>query len=318
MGRRLPIKVLLAGCDDEIQLRVVPALVKAVQKRAGKVELAAVYGTVSSQAQSAKEKYSFGAAGTDLDELFRIAAPAAIVCALAGGEVPALLHRGAPTLLLPPLGKGLDDVLAISEAARQSSALHMVAMTRRFNPYLCRAVQWARQLGEIRSLRAHLKTPGEVDGPFVWTAAVHAIDAVANILGRIDGFELARGESASAPVLATLRFANQAQGLLELTGRADHTEESYELIGDGFQAVVVLQSLAGPSMQCWRGPSIEVRIAAAQNEPAVEHDGLCEVLGSFMDTLAGDGRLAPTLENVMPAFDLAHRLAGELTPVAAA
>lgn len=317
MGRRLPIKVLLAGCDPEVQLRVAPALVKVAQGRTDQVALAAVYGALSGHVQSAGEAFGFPARSTDLDELFKTVAPGAVVCALPADQAAAVLSRGAPTILLPPLGKSLDDLLALSEAARQSTAAHMAAMTRRFSPYLCRAVQWARQLGEIHSVRAHLKTPGEMDGAFVWAGAVHAIDAMANILGRVEGFQLQRPDGPVAGATVTLRFATQTQGQLELAGRADHTEESYEIIGDGFQAVVVLEALAGPSMQCWRGPKIEVRIQAPPGEPAVEHDGTCEALSAFFDALIAEKRPSPALEDVLPAFDLSHRLAAELTPVVA-
>jgi predicted dehydrogenase len=314
----LPIKVLLAGCDPEVQLRVAPALAKLAKGRPETVALAAVFGAQAGHANSAAETFGFAAHGTELEELFHSVAPGAVVCALpaeeAGAAVSAVLHRKAPTLLVPPLGKSLDDILIMSEAARQSSARHMVAMSRRFSPYLCRAVQWARQLGDIKSVRAHLATPGEIDARFVWTSAVHAIDAMGHILGRIDGFELSRPQDTSAAASVSLRFANQTQGQLELTGRADHAEESYEIVGAGYQAVVVLQSLSGPSMQCWRGPKIEVRIQAPADEPAIEHDGLFEALSAFIDAVVSEAALSPSLEDVMPAFDLAQRIAGKLTP----
>jgi predicted dehydrogenase len=324
MGKRLPIKVLLAGCDPEVQLRVAPALAKAANGRTDPVELAAVYGAAAGHAQSAAQAFGFKAHGADLNELFRTAAPSVVVAAVptdqAVAEISALLAYKAPMLLVPPLGKSLDDILAMSEAARKSGARPMVAMSRRFSPYLCRAVQWGRQLGPIKMVRAHLRAVGQVDGPFIWNSGVHAIDAIASILGRIEGVEL-RVPKDSAAAAVSLRFANQTCGQVELAGGAEHTQESYEIIGEGYQAVVVLQALAGPSMQCWRGPKIEVRIQAPAAEPAIQHDGMFEAMMAFFDAVAAQTKLSPTLEDVLPAFDLAQRLIGELaaatTPAAA-
>ena len=322
MGRQTPIRLLLAGCDPDVLLRVAPALVKAVQCRPGLIELTAVYDAIAGHAQTARQKFGFARAESDIEQAFRTGAPGAVVCAIPAAQgsrdIPALLRRGVPTALVPPLGRSLEDALAIGEAARESSAPHMVAMPRRFSPYLGRAVRWARQLGPIRQVHGRFRTPGQVDGPFVWNAALGAIDAVGHILGRIDGFELTAAEGPGSAAAVSLRFADGAQGRLELAGRADHTEESYELLGEGYHAVVVLGDLAGPSMQCWRGPKIEVRIQAPADQPAVEYDGMQQALSAFMDALLSGQRPGPTLEEVLPAMDLAQRITAGLTPVPAA
>ncbi len=322
MGKKLPIKVLLAGCDPEIQLRVAPALVRLAKQRPEQVQLAAVYGELAGHAETAASTFGFASSGTDLEQLFHTTAPQMVVCAMCSPQDlrqrVALLHRHLPTVIVPPLGRSLDDLLAMSEAARESSAVHMAAMTQRFSPYLCRAVQWARQLGEIRSVKAHYSRPGEIDSQLIWTGAVGALDAVFNILGRAEGFTYSTPEGASNRAAVEIKFANGCQGVLELAGRSDHTEESYDIIGDGYQTTVVLQSLGGPSMQCWRGPKIEVRITAGQDQAAVQYDGMFEALNAFVDALLSDARSSPTLDDLLPAFDMSQRIAAQLPRVAAA
>ena len=324
MAKQRPLRLGLVGSGQQAEGVLAPALARAARARPDQVELACICSPKADFAERLCKQFGFLAACTDPAAMVRDHSIGACVCALPAAdtaiEVPQLLANKTPCLLTLPLGEGLSDVLAMAEAARERNTPHAVAMPRRFNPYFTRGLKWAQQLGPIQSVNATLATPGRIDRPLLWCDAVHAMDAMAHVLGRIDKRIASppgdAADSADARSI-TLRFAGQTTGRLDLRGQATADEESYEIRGEGFLSVVTLQGHAGPSLVCWRGGRIEVKIHTPQGPAEPTDDGTEAAILDFVAHLQGDGKLAPTLEEVMPVLDIALQMGDSLEPAGA-
>ena len=314
-----PLKLALLGCGEDAKSCYAPAMARYASEHPDRLQLTAVCDSDAERAEQFRQEFGFAAASPDVEAMFRDHRPAACACVLAADEsavqVQQLLAQKTPCLLAAPLGKSPDDVLEMSDAARESGATHMLAMTRRFNPYLTRAVRWARQLGDIRSVTATVGTDGPIEKPFMGDTVIHSVDVICHVLGRVEGHAIAPAadQQAGSPRehSISLKFPEDLDGRLCLHPGADGREETYELTGEGFRAVVALEGHEAPSLLCWRGDKLEVKIVGPPAETPVD-DGTYNVLCRFVECL-GDGRDAsPTIEDVLPALDCTFHIAEEM------
>jgi predicted dehydrogenase len=317
MAKDRPLRLALLGSGEQAASVLAPALYRLAQAHGDKLELARVCAAEADLTARLCKEFGFQAACEDAAAVVREKSVDACICAtaaeLAAVEIPQLLAAKMPCLLTVPLGEDLSDVLAMSEAVRQHNTPHAVALPRRFNPYLTRGLKWARQLGEIRSIRATLATQGELDRPFFWNAAVHAMDVAAFVHGRVEKHSIQSDEKADDRHSVSLHFATQTTGQLELRGHAEVDVETYEFQGEGFLCVVALRGPA-PSLVCWRGPRVEVKIPASQSPADAEHDGAAATILDFIENIRAGTKPGAALDDVLPILDVALQLSDSLQP----
>src|SRR6185369_5495869 len=89
-----------------------------------------------------------------------------------------LLERRIPCVIEKPLGTSLNQIEKLAQAARATQTPHMVSVNRRFMPYLNEARSWIRDRGPLRYVRATQVRHQRDEADFIWSTAIHALDAL--------------------------------------------------------------------------------------------------------------------------------------------
>jgi len=307
------LKLALIGCGSRGLGVYAPALERYANEHPDQVELTAACDTDAERAEQASREFGFAAPVDDVAAMIRDHKPEACLCVLPAFDTmmtgSQLLAQNMPCLLELPLGDSVDEMIEMSEAAREMNTPNMVALNRRFNPYLLRAERWARQLGSVESVTCSLATPTEPDAPYFAGTIVHAIDVIAHVLGRLASHTLSDEGPATT---ITLPFDSGGAGTIVIRPNAPARAEVYEIAGHGFRAVATVEDAAGPALRCWRGDVPEVDIAGQANQPEAATDGTYDLLAEFIGCLTHGKTPSPTIDDAMPAADLACQTAAEL------
>jgi predicted dehydrogenase len=187
----------------------------------------------------------------------------------------------------------------------------MVSVNRRFMPLLNRAVEWASEFGKVLYVRSVMSRHARTEPEFLWTTAVHAVDTLRYICGDVRSASIQRianGEVSGPWFVIDLQFASGTNGRVDVLPTAGMLEESYELIGEGFRAVVT--SPFGPQrgLRCYR----ENRLVLEQSVQGIPEDvvfGFYDEAVGFIRAMAQGKELYPTIANVAPSVELCLQLA---------
>ncbi len=298
------LKLALVGCGRRGMGVYGPALARYAAEHSAQIALAAAVDTDVTRAQEACGRFGFAAAGEDLAATIRDDAPDVCLLALPPAETmmqgAQLLAQAMRCTLELPLGESLDEMMELSEAAAETQTPHAVMLNRRFNPLLTRADRWARQIGPVRSIACELEAAGVVD---ITGTVARAIDGLTQLAGRPGGHTLAADGDSH---VVTLPLGDAVTGTIRVRGGAPAPLERYTLSGQGFRAIATLEGPDGPSLRCSRGNYREVDIAGDVA------DGTAEALAVVLAAFAAGKPAAPTIDDAMPAADLAWQIAAEL------
>jgi predicted dehydrogenase len=190
----------------------------------------------------------------------------------------------------------------------------MVSVNRRFMPFLNRAIEWARNTGSLRYVRCTLTRHARTEPEFLWTTAVHAVDALRHIAGEIENANirpLRHGDKSAAWYAIDLQFKNDVSGRIDVLPTAGVLEETYELIGEDFRAVVT--SPFGPK-RAWRAYRENRTVVedAAEGIPEEVLNGCYDEASEFIRALREKRNPHPTIEDVFPSVQLCLNLAKEV------
>jgi predicted dehydrogenase len=223
-----------------------------------------------------------------------------------------LFERGIPCVIEKPLATSLAEAERLARVARATGTPHMVSVNRRFLPYLNRARVWAKEAGTLQYARATQVRHDRSEPDFIWSTAIHALDALRYINGEVRDFETKVQRQAALPALwyiISLRFESGASGQLEVLPTAGMVEECYELFGEGFRARVVAGSGTQRSLQCWRGNRLEVDEHASSDEPEDLRNGGYNEVAEFVRALRTGARPRPTVEDILPSARICFAIA---------
>jgi predicted dehydrogenase len=188
----------------------------------------------------------------------------------------------------------------------------MVSVNRRFLPYLNRAAEWATSQGELRYVRATIARTGRLEPDFVWSTAVHAVDALRHVAGEVRGFEaqvVRRGAFAPAWYAISLGFEDGVVGRIDVLPTAGFVEETYELFCEGLSARVVCDTGSQRSLWLWRDGALEAEAHVAGDEPEHLRNGSYEELVEFVHALREGRQPRPTIDAVLPSVRLCFAVA---------
>jgi predicted dehydrogenase len=188
----------------------------------------------------------------------------------------------------------------------------MVSVNRRFLPYLNHARSWVKEVGTLQYTRATQVRNNRRESDFIWSTAIHALDALRHINGEIRDFEAKVERQAGLSALwyiISLRFESGASGQIEVLPTAGMVEECYELFGEGFRARVVAGSGTQRSLQCWRDAQLEVNEHASSDEPEDLRNGGYEEVVEFVRALRAGARPRPTVEDILPSMRICFAIA---------
>jgi predicted dehydrogenase len=191
----------------------------------------------------------------------------------------------------------------------------MVSVNRRFMPFLNRALEWTRTAGSLRYLRCVMSRHERREPEFLWATAVHAIDAMRYIAGQISDAQihaLGQREAAAAWYSIDLSFASGVSGRLDVLPTAGMLEETYELIGEGFRAVVTCPFGPERGVRCFRENRLVLAEATSGNMPEDVLNGCYDEAAEFIRAVTRKGPARPSIEEVFSSVELCWAMAETL------
>jgi predicted dehydrogenase len=312
------LRLGLIGCGEHSESGHAIPLARYRFEHPGEIELSAACDINLERAQLFCRQYGFGTSYCDMQEMIaqeKLDGCLAVVPVANISQVGiALLETVMPCVVEKPLGSSISQVIALCEAARATGTPNMVSVNRRFMPFLNRAIEWARDTGSLRYVRCTLTRHARSEPEFLWTTAVHAVDALRHIAGEVEKANirpLRPGDKCAAWYAIDLLFKNDVSGRIDVLPTAGVLEETYELIGEGFRAVAT--SPFGPQ-RAWRAyrENRTVIEETAQDMPEEVLNGCYDETSEFIRALREKRNPHPTIEDVFPSVELCLNLAMEV------
>ncbi len=183
------IRLGLVGCGEHAESGHAIPLARYKSAHPSDIELTAACDLNLERAQAFCRKYGFVSAYRDVDEMLarqKLDGCIAVVPVEKISQVGIkLLELGIPSVVEKPLGGSLTDVTTLLETAQATRTSNMVSVNRRFMPFLNRAIEYAGNAGPLRYVRCTLTRHARNEPEFLWTTAVHAVDALRHIAGDV-------------------------------------------------------------------------------------------------------------------------------------
>ncbi|HVQ39493.1 MAG TPA: Gfo/Idh/MocA family oxidoreductase [Pyrinomonadaceae bacterium] len=315
----MTLRLALVGCGEHSKESHAAPLARYAAAHAGEITLVAACDLDLARAEDFCREFGFNRAYAGLDELLgneQLDGCVTVMPVERIGEVAAvLLERRIPCVIEKPLGATLADVERLAQLTRDTGTPHMVSVNRRFMPYLNRAAAWARAAGDIQYVRATMVRHKRDEDDFIWSTAIHALDALRYLAGEIKDYRTAFHHPPGLSCvwyLISLNFESGAIGQIEVLPTGGVIEESYELFGENLRARVVAGSGPQRSIHCWRGRRLELEEFAREDEPDDLRNGSYQEVEEFIRALRTGTRPAPTVEDILPSSRICFRIAEEI------
>jgi predicted dehydrogenase len=312
------IRLGLIGCGEHSENGHAIPLARYKSAHPSEIELTAVCDLRQERAELFCHQYGFMNAYHDIDKMLvrhHLDGCIAVVPVERISELGVkLLHMGIPCVVEKPLGSSLEEGKALVEAARASRTLHMVSVNRRFMPFLNHAREWVRNAGTLRYVKCVMTRHARREPEFLWATAIHAIDSLRHLAGDVADAKLqilgpAYGMSEWYGV--DIEFKNGASGRLDVLPTAGMLEETYELIGEGFRAIVTSPFGAERGLRCFRENRLEL-VEGSEGLPEDVVNGCYDEASEFISALRIKRPARPTIEEVFPSVELCLSLTNNL------
>ena len=310
----MTIRLGLIGCGEHSESGHAVPLARYMAANPGQIELSAACDIQRGRALRFCGKYGFARAYTEIDEMLareKLDGCIAVVPMERIAEVGVkLLLLRMPCVVEKPLGSSIGEVTALVNAARETLTPNMVSVNRRFMPFLNNALTWTRAAGPLRYVYARLLRHARTEPEFLWTTAVHAVDALRYVVGELATAQIrALGRGGTVWYGIDIQFGNGVGGRVDVLPTAGMLEESYELIGEDFRAAVI----APFGSQCgWRGfrdNQLREEEAAASSTPEDVLNGCYGEAAEFIHSLQAKRAPHPSIQEVFPSVKLCLELA---------
>jgi len=222
-----------------------------------------------------------------------------------------LLKRRIPCVIEKPPGASLAEAEALSRAARETQTPHMISVNRRFMPYLNQANSWMQDLGPLRYVRAVQVRHARSERDFIWSTAIHVVDALRSVAGEIDKYEVEvmRREGAAVWYNISLAFASGVTGRVEILPTAGMVEESYEFFGEGFRARVTAGAGTQRTLECWHENRLVIEARATDDEPEDRRNGAYREVVEFVRALRTGTGPQPQIDEILPSARICFAIA---------
>ena len=311
------IRIALAGCGEHSRASHAAPLARFAATHPSEIQLIAACDLNRERAFEFCRSFGFVEAYEDLDQMLEIEKPDACVCVMPMekiGEVGIkLLERRVPCVIEKPLGTSLSAIERLARVARETQTPHMVSVNRRFMPYLNQARSWMEQHGPLRYVRASQVRHERSEPDFIWSTAIHAIDALRYIAGEVEEFDVTVSGAGATWYVISSRFESGATGQVEILPTAGMVEESYELFGEGCRARVTAGSGTQRSLECWADGERVIVSHATEDEPEDLRNGAYQEVEEFVRALQTGSRPQPSIDDILPSarisFTIADRVA---------
>ena len=316
------IRLALLGCGEHSRSSHAAPLARYAAQNPDHLDLVAACDLNLDRARDFCREFGFARAYSDVETMLESEQLDGCVSVMPMERIVEsavmLLERKIPCVIEKPLGVSVEESEHLARVTRQTGTTHMVSVNRRFIPYLNRAKAWAQEIGPIQYLRATQVRHARAEADFIWSTAIHVLDALRHVAGEVKDFqtEVHRSEGVSTVwYVITLRFESGIRGRIEVLPTAGMVEESYDLFGEGFRARVVAGSGVQRSLQCWRDGQINLEEYSSEAEPEDLRNGAYQEVVEFVRALKTGEPAWPTVEDILPSaricFAIAESVAGE-------
>lgn len=310
------IRMALTGCGEHSRASHAAPLARYAETHPNEIELVAACDLNRERALEVCRSFGFAQAYEDLDRMLEVEKPDACVSVMAIekiGEVGIkLLQRRIPCVIEKPLGTSLPEIEQLARVARETQTPHMVSVNRRFMPYLNQARSWMHQHGTLRYVRASQVRHQRSEPDFIWSTAIHAIDALRYIAGDVEKFDVTFSRAGTRDAtwyVISLRFESGTTGQVEILPTAGMVEESYELFGEGCRARVTAGSGTQRSLECWADGEQVVVSHAMEEEPEDLRNGAYQEVEEFINALRTGRRPQPCIDDILPSARISFAIA---------
>lgn len=310
------IRIAIAGCGEHSRTSHGAPLARYAAAYPAEIELVAACDLNIDRAVEFCRSFGFVRPYQDLDQMLSAEKLDACVSVMPIEKIVdvgiKLLERGLPCVIEKPLGTSLTEIEKLGQVARDTQTPHMVSVNRRFMPYLNQARLFMHEHGPLRYVRASQVRHQRSEPDFIWSTAIHAIDALRYIAGEVDAFDvtLQEPEKDEAPwYVITLRFKSGTVGQIEVLPTAGMVEESYEFFAEGCRARVTAGSGPQRSLQCWKDGEVVIDSRAADEEPEDLRNGAYQEVEEFVRALQTGARPQPCIDDILPSARISFAIA---------
>ncbi|MBN1674299.1 MAG: Gfo/Idh/MocA family oxidoreductase [Kiritimatiellae bacterium] len=313
------IRLALIGCGSHSRGNHAQPMARYAADHPDELELAAACDLDLAKATRFCGQFGFKKAYDNVDAMLEAEQPDACVAIMPVSHIVAmgikLLERGMPCVIEKPPGATLEEARRLADVARRTGTPHVVSVNRRFSPYIRRAVDWARQQGPLRFVRGAIIRVRRAEPSFVWSTAIHSVDAMRFIAGDVERYDahICRGDGMLTTWYAIgFTYAGGCLGHLDILPSAGWHEETYELIGEGFRAAVSTQHAKKPTtLRCWLGEELVVDDASPEDEPEDVTIGPYAEVAELVAGLRNGSALRPTMDDVLPSAEICFEIAAQ-------
>ena len=305
------IRIALAGCGEHSRTSHAAPLARYARLHPEEVELVAACDLNAAKANEFCREFGFRRDYDDLDRMLEAEKPDACVCVMPMEKIVEvgikLLQRRIPCVIEKPLGTSLAEIERLAAVARETQTPHMVSVNRRFMPYLNQARSWIR--GPVRYVRASQVRHQRSESDFIWSTAIHVLDALRYIAGEVDKFEVTVPSGNTTWYLIELKFKSGTTGLVEILPTAGMVEESYELFAEGCRARITAGSGTQRSLECWQDGKLVIEAHANEDEPEDLRNGAYQEVEEFVRSLVTGSRPHPEVKDILPSAQICFAIA---------
>jgi myo-inositol 2-dehydrogenase/D-chiro-inositol 1-dehydrogenase len=309
------IRIALAGCGEHSRSSHAAPLARYAAQHPGEIELVAACDLNREKATEFCQTFGFQRAYTEMGQMLDSEKPDACVCIMPMNAIVEkgieLLERRIPCVIEKPLGTSLADIERLNKVALETQTPHMVSVNRRFMPYVNEARSWLKEVGEVRYVRATQVRHARGEDDFIWSTAIHALDALRYLAGEIDNFDVeVIGPGAAATwYLISLQFESGANGRIEILPTAGMVEESYEFFGERFRARITAGSGTQRTLEFWQDNKLVNEARADENEPEDLRNGAYQEVEEFVQSLRNGTPPYPPIEKILPSARICFAIA---------
>ena len=302
------IRIAIAGCGEHSRTSHAAPLARYGAAHPNEIELVAACDLNIDRATEFCRSFGFVRPYKDLDHMLSTEKPDACVSVMPMENIVEvgikLLERRIPCVIEKPLGTSLLEIEKLGQVARDTQTPHMISVNRRFMPYLNQARSWMQEHGPLRYVRASQVRHQRDEADFIWSTAIHALDALRYIGGEVEGFDVILQQpedDQAAWYVVSLKFESGTVGQIEILPTAGMVEESYELFAERCRARVTAGSGPQRSLQCWRDGELLVESHATHEEPEDLRNGSYQEVEEFVRALRTGTRPQPGIDDILPS-----------------
>ena len=306
------IRLALIGAGNHSGLNHAPALGKYAVDHPDLLELSAVCDLDRTKAESFAERHGFQTVYTDYRKMLDkdnldgcvCVMPIALITELAED----LLRRGVPATVEKPMGATLTEVDRLVATARETGTPNMVSVNRRFEPLLRKGIDWSREQGPLRFVRASILRHRRQEDGFITGTAIHCIDALREIGGNITDHRIHNHKAETPWFHIDLTYDSGAAATLDVLPTDGSVEERYELFGEGYRVDARVGPSERPRLRCWLNGEVVVDESPPPDQPPFIRRGPYSETHEFVTALSKGRSPWPSIEEIYPSVQLAYQL----------